>query len=175
MTSHKHMWNDFIYATETLSHIQMKNYSLTHTTKTLSHIQVKHSHTHNWNTLVHTTEMLSYTLMKHSHTHYWNALTHTTEMLSHKLLKDTLTHTTETLSYTLLKRTHTHYWNSVIYLLQRAHLHLDGGRGTVRITSFDFSSAFNTIQPLLLGKKLQMIGVNNTMISWITEYLKGRP
>ncbi|KAI3371529.1 hypothetical protein L3Q82_024120 [Scortum barcoo] len=41
--------------------------------------------------------------------------------------------------------------DAVIYLLQRAHMHLDGGGGTVRITFFDFSSAFNTIQPLLLG------------------------
>ena len=41
--------------------------------------------------------------------------------------------------------------DAVIYLLQRAHLHLDGGGSTVRITFFDFSSAFNTIQPLLLG------------------------
>ncbi|KAI3356959.1 hypothetical protein L3Q82_003596 [Scortum barcoo] len=36
--------------------------------------------------------------------------------------------------------------DAVIYLLQRAHMHLDGGGGTVRITFFDFSSAFNTIQ-----------------------------
>ncbi|KAI3368432.1 hypothetical protein L3Q82_025445, partial [Scortum barcoo] len=42
--------------------------------------------------------------------------------------------------------------DAVIYLLQRAHMHLDGGGGTVRITFFDFSSAFNTIQLLLLGK-----------------------
>ncbi|KAI3373837.1 hypothetical protein L3Q82_022418, partial [Scortum barcoo] len=43
--------------------------------------------------------------------------------------------------------------DAVIYLLQRAHMHLDGGGGTVRITFFDFSSAFNTIQPLLLARK----------------------
>ncbi|KAI3359123.1 hypothetical protein L3Q82_002667 [Scortum barcoo] len=63
----------------------------------------------------------------------------------------------------------------IIYLLQRAHMHLDGGGGTVRITFFDFSSAFNTIQPLLLGEKLQVMGVDDTMISWITDYLTGRP
>ncbi|KAI3353469.1 hypothetical protein L3Q82_019997, partial [Scortum barcoo] len=65
--------------------------------------------------------------------------------------------------------------DAVIYLLQRAHMHLDGGGGTVRITFFDFSSAFNTIQPLLLGEKLQVMGVDDTMISWITDYLTGRP
>ncbi|KAI3354721.1 hypothetical protein L3Q82_004504 [Scortum barcoo] len=65
--------------------------------------------------------------------------------------------------------------DAVIYLLQRAHMHLDGGGGTVRITFFDFSSAFNTIQPLLLGEKLQVIGVDDSLISWITDYLTGRP
>ncbi|KAI3370566.1 hypothetical protein L3Q82_007078 [Scortum barcoo] len=34
---------------------------------------------------------------------------------------------------------------------------------------------FNTIQPLLLGEKLQVMGVDDTMISWITDYLTGRP
>ncbi|KAI3366017.1 hypothetical protein L3Q82_009845, partial [Scortum barcoo] len=47
--------------------------------------------------------------------------------------------------------------------------------GTVRITFFDFSSAFNTIQPLPLGEKLQVMGVDDSMISWITDYLTGRP
>ena len=38
------------------------------------------------------------------------------------------------------------------------------------------ASAFNTIQPLLLGEKLmKMMGVDDTMISWITDYLTGRP
>ena len=65
--------------------------------------------------------------------------------------------------------------DAVIYLLQRAHSHLDGGGGTVRITFFDFSSAFNTIQPLLLGEKLRVMGVDDTMISWITDHLTSRP
>ena len=65
--------------------------------------------------------------------------------------------------------------DAVIYLLQQAHMHLDGGGGTVRITFLDFSSAFNTIQPLLLGEKLRVMGVDDTMISWITDYLTGRP
>ena len=53
--------------------------------------------------------------------------------------------------------------DAVIYLLQRAHMHLDGGGGTVRIAFFDFSSAFNTIQPLLMGEKLRVMGVDDTM------------
>ena len=45
----------------------------------------------------------------------------------------------------------------------------------MRITFFDFSSAFNTIQPLLLGEKLQVMGVDNSIVSLITDYLTGRP
>ena len=45
----------------------------------------------------------------------------------------------------------------------------------MRITFFDFSSAFNTIQPLLLGEKLRGMGVDDTVISWITDHLTGRP
>ena len=33
--------------------------------------------------------------------------------------------------------------DAVIYLLQQAHMNVDGGGGTVRITFFDFCSAFN--------------------------------
>ena len=40
--------------------------------------------------------------------------------------------------------------DAIIYLLQRAYSHLDEADGTVRIMFFDFSSAFNTIQPTLL-------------------------
>ncbi|KAK0146518.1 Interleukin-8 [Merluccius polli] len=49
--------------------------------------------------------------------------------------------------------------DAVIYLLQRAHMHLDGGGGTVRIAIFDFSSAFNTIQPLLIGISVRGLGI----------------
>ena len=45
----------------------------------------------------------------------------------------------------------------------------------MRITFFDFSSAFNTTQPLLLGEKLRVMGIDDTVISWITDYLTGRP
>ncbi|KAI4875470.1 hypothetical protein NFI96_023752 [Prochilodus magdalenae] len=44
--------------------------------------------------------------------------------------------------------------DAILYLLHRAHSHLDKGGGAVRVMFFDFSSAFNTIQPLLLRDKL---------------------
>ncbi|KAI3359131.1 hypothetical protein L3Q82_002597 [Scortum barcoo] len=40
---------------------------------------------------------------------------------------------------------------------------------------FDFSSAFNTIQPRLLGDKLQLAGVDHHLTSWILDYLTHRP
>src|SRR4029434_10901633 len=40
---------------------------------------------------------------------------------------------------------------------------------------FDFSSAFNTIQPLRLSDKLVQMGVNVHLVSWITDYLTERP
>lgn len=43
--------------------------------------------------------------------------------------------------------------DAIIYLLHRAYSHLDKLGGSVRIIFFDFSSAFNTTQPLL-GDKL---------------------
>ena len=42
----------------------------------------------------------------------------------------------------------------IIYLLHRAYSHLEKPGSSVRVMLFDFSSAFNTIQPPLLEKKL---------------------
>ena len=41
---------------------------------------------------------------------------------------------------------------------------------TVRIMFFDFSSAFNTIQPTPLGHKLELTGVNQHLTTWILDY-----
>ncbi|KAF7645675.1 hypothetical protein LDENG_00200380 [Lucifuga dentata] len=40
---------------------------------------------------------------------------------------------------------------------------------------FDFTSAFNTIQPELLGDKLQTVQVEAPLGTWVTDYLTGRP
>ena len=45
----------------------------------------------------------------------------------------------------------------------------------MRIMFFDFSSAFNTIQPALLGDKLELAGVNQHLTSWFLDYLTNRP
>nr|AAA83744.1 orf2 [Batrachocottus baicalensis] len=46
---------------------------------------------------------------------------------------------------------------------------------TVRVMFFDFSSAFNTIQPLLLRDKLEQTGVDHHLTAWILDYLTNRP
>ncbi|KAI3351071.1 hypothetical protein L3Q82_005638 [Scortum barcoo] len=54
--------------------------------------------------------------------------------------------------------------DAIIFLLHRSLSHLDRGSGAVRITFLDFSSAFNTIQPLLLAPQ----GQTDRDGSWIT-------
>ena len=61
--------------------------------------------------------------------------------------------------------------DAIIYLLHRAHSHLERPGDAVRVMFFDFSSVFNTIQPLLLVKKLSAIRVNHDMVAWIGDYL----
>ncbi|KAI3353667.1 hypothetical protein L3Q82_004912 [Scortum barcoo] len=58
--------------------------------------------------------------------------------------------------------------DAILYLLHRAHSHLDKGSGTVRILFLDFSSAFNTIQPTLLQDKLGRMGVDPQLMDWIS-------
>ncbi|KAI4890788.1 hypothetical protein NFI96_000034 [Prochilodus magdalenae] len=65
--------------------------------------------------------------------------------------------------------------DAILYLLHRTHSHLDKGGGAVRVMFFDFSSAFNTIQPLLLRDKLMKMEVDMHLVTWITDYLTGRP
>ncbi|KAI4885265.1 hypothetical protein NFI96_001101 [Prochilodus magdalenae] len=65
--------------------------------------------------------------------------------------------------------------DAILYLLNRAHSHLVKGVCAVRVMFFDFSSAFNTIQPLLLRDKLMKMEVDMHLVTWITDYLTGRP
>ncbi|KAI3361608.1 hypothetical protein L3Q82_013746 [Scortum barcoo] len=57
----------------------------------------------------------------------------------------------------------------------RPHISCDEGPGETGLSPAEATVPFNTIQPLLLGEKLQVMGVDDTMISWITDYLTGRP
>lgn len=58
----------------------------------------------------------------------------------------------------------------MVYLLHHDYTHLDRPGGATRIMFFDFSFAFNTIKPALLGKK--MIA---TRMFFLPYYLTGHP
>ncbi|XP_026035054.1 zinc finger protein 2 homolog [Astatotilapia calliptera] len=65
--------------------------------------------------------------------------------------------------------------DAVIYLVHRSLSHLEQAGSTVRIVFFDFSSAFNTIQPALLRGKLEGAGVGKQLTAWTIDYLTNRP
>ena len=65
--------------------------------------------------------------------------------------------------------------DAIICLLQKAHSALDRPNTTLRITLFDFSSAFKAGQPRLLQVKLEDVRVDSLLIAWITDYLLGGP
>lgn len=64
--------------------------------------------------------------------------------------------------------------DAVIFFLNRAISHLEKAGSTVRVMFFDFSSAFNTIQPTLLRDKMMYMGVDHHLCSWILDYLTDR-
>lgn len=63
--------------------------------------------------------------------------------------------------------------DAIIFLLHRAYTHLEEAGSAVRV--FDFSSTFNTMQPALLSDKLLDMRVETPLVTWITNYLTGRP
>ncbi|KAI5103643.1 gastrula zinc finger protein XlCGF28.1-like [Silurus meridionalis] len=65
--------------------------------------------------------------------------------------------------------------DAVIFLLNRAISHLEKAGSTVRVMFFDFSSAFNTIQPALLRDKMVYMGVDHHLSAWTLDYLTDRP
>ena len=59
----------------------------------------------------------------------------------------------------------------MLTLLNGVYEHLEKAGTFVRIVFVDFSSAFNTIQPHLLVKKLLDMDVNSRIILWINSFL----
>ena len=53
--------------------------------------------------------------------------------------------------------------------------HLEKPGSAVRIMFFDFSSTFNTIQPVLLRDKMVWAGVDVPLAEWTLNYLTNRP
>lgn len=64
--------------------------------------------------------------------------------------------------------------DAILYMLHRTYSFLDVPGGYVRIMFFDFSSAFDTIQPDILKQKLEGLDVVPSFITWIHSYLTGR-
>ena len=65
--------------------------------------------------------------------------------------------------------------DALLYVLNKVYSHLEKTSSSVRIMFYDFSSAFNTIQCHLLGRKLMNMNVSPYTILWILDYLTKRP
>ncbi len=64
--------------------------------------------------------------------------------------------------------------DAIAFTLHTALSHLDKRNTFVRMLFVDYSSAFNTILPSKLVVKLRAPGQNNSLCSWILDFLKGR-
>ncbi len=60
------------------------------------------------------------------------------------------------------------------FTLRTALSHLENKNTYVRMLFVDYSSAFNTIVPATLVAKLQSLGLNRSLCSWILDFLTGR-
>ena len=60
-------------------------------------------------------------------------------------------------------------------MLNYVYKHIDKPGNTVRIMFYDFSSAFNTIQPHLLVQKMKQMNIPLSFIKWIFSYITNRP
>ncbi len=64
--------------------------------------------------------------------------------------------------------------NAIAFTLHTALSHLENKYTYVRMLFVDYSSAFNTIVPATLVAKLQTLGLNRSLCSWILDFLTGR-
>ncbi len=64
--------------------------------------------------------------------------------------------------------------DAIAFTLHTALSHLENKNTYVRMLFVDYSSAFNNIVPATLVAKLQMLGLNRSLCSWILDFLTGR-
>ena len=64
--------------------------------------------------------------------------------------------------------------DAILTLLHGTYSHLEKPKSFIRLVFVDFSSAFNTVQPHLMGKKLLQMDVNPHLILWILSFLTNR-
>ncbi len=64
--------------------------------------------------------------------------------------------------------------DAIAFTLHIAFSHLENKNTYVRMLFVDYSSPFNTIVPATLVAKLQILGLNRSLCSWILDVLTGR-
>ncbi len=64
--------------------------------------------------------------------------------------------------------------DAIAFTLHTALSHLENKNTYVRMLFVDYSSAFNTIVPATQVAKLQTLGLNRSLCSWILDFLTGR-
>jgi len=64
--------------------------------------------------------------------------------------------------------------DAIISLLHDTYMHLESPNSFVRVLYIDFSSAFNTIQPHLMARKLVDLQVDPKLILWLVDFLVNR-
>ncbi len=64
--------------------------------------------------------------------------------------------------------------DAIAFTLHTALSHLENKNTYVRMLFVDYSSAINTILPATLVAKLQTLGLNRSLCSWILDFLTGR-
>ncbi len=64
--------------------------------------------------------------------------------------------------------------DAIAFTLHTALSYLENKNTYVRMLFVDYSSAFNTIVPATLVAKLQTLGLNRSLCSWILDFLTGR-
>ena len=65
--------------------------------------------------------------------------------------------------------------DATLILLNDISKHLDKPKSQVRALYIDFSSAFNTMQPHILLRKMLDMGVNRNILKWMFSFLTQRP
>jgi len=64
--------------------------------------------------------------------------------------------------------------DATVFVVHQVLQHLDTQGNYVRILFADFSSAFNTMRPSTLHRKLSVMGVKDSLCAWVLDYLRGR-
>ena len=65
--------------------------------------------------------------------------------------------------------------DAVLHVLNSIYAHLDKPGTYIRLMFFDFSSAFNTVQPHLLAEKLLKMKISAPTVLWVLDDLTSRP